>query len=147
MTECVSCHIDVDAKNQWGQTPLHVAAYNGNLAMIYILLSFNADVNAKDKSGWTPLHKALRCWKGIYCDQDKELDRIRLLLRNKANVNEKDNFGCTPLHHAADYVPNDEQGLRIIKLLLNNDADKSLEDDSGCSAESMLVHKLRMINL
>jgi ankyrin repeat protein len=147
VTECVSYHIDVDAKNQWGQTPLHVAAYNGNLAMICILLSFNADVNAKDKAGWTPLHKALRCWKGIYCDQDKELDRIRLLLHNKANVNEKDNFGRTPLHHAADYVPNDEQGLRIIELLLNNNADRSLEDDSGCSAESLLTHKLRMINL
>lgn len=42
----------------YGLTPLHYAAYNGNLDMVNALLSHDADVFDQDKTGRLPLHRA-----------------------------------------------------------------------------------------
>jgi ankyrin repeat protein len=50
---------EIDLKNICGQTPLSLAAKNGNDAVIKLLLATNrADVDSKDDIGWTP---ALAC--------------------------------------------------------------------------------------
>lgn len=46
------------ARNQLGQTPLHIAAIQGNLWIAQYLLHHRADVNAQDGAGNTPLHLA-----------------------------------------------------------------------------------------
>jgi ankyrin repeat protein len=45
----------VNAKDTYGWTPLHWAAYKGYLEVAKVLLAHSADVNAKDKDGKTPL--------------------------------------------------------------------------------------------
>lgn len=45
--------------NPYGATPLHAAAWKGNVAMAEYLLSIGADPNAKDILGKTPLHDAV----------------------------------------------------------------------------------------
>ena len=46
---------DVNARGEYGRTPLHSAArFNENPAMIEALLEAGADVNARDKNGGTP---------------------------------------------------------------------------------------------
>src|ERR1039457_3502221 len=40
--------------NQFGVTPLHVAAAQGYKDLAEFLLTANADVNAKANNGWTP---------------------------------------------------------------------------------------------
>jgi broad specificity phosphatase PhoE len=44
-----------------GSTPLHVAAFEGRVDMIRVLLTFSPDRLAKDASGNTPADLALRC--------------------------------------------------------------------------------------
>ncbi|WP_417763582.1 ankyrin repeat domain-containing protein [Shewanella sp.] len=44
--------------NSWGITPLHLAAYQGNVAIVKAALSQGHDINASDERGNTPLHFA-----------------------------------------------------------------------------------------
>ena len=50
--------VDVNLKNNEGNTPLHWAAGQGELEIVKILISNGADINAKGKSNWTPLRWA-----------------------------------------------------------------------------------------
>jgi ankyrin repeat protein len=46
---------DINAQEEWGMTPLHIAASWGHQNMVELLLESGADLNAGDKSGYTPL--------------------------------------------------------------------------------------------
>jgi hypothetical protein len=82
----------VSSKDElYGQTPLHIAAFNDRKDVAEFLLANNADVNAKAKNGSTPLHLAAA--KG-------NKDIVELLLANKADVNALDNEGWSPMHSA-----------------------------------------------
>lgn len=47
---------DVNAKDEKGQTALHLAVREGHLALAELLLSKGAEVDVKDKFGWTALN-------------------------------------------------------------------------------------------
>jgi hypothetical protein len=79
---------------KYGQTPLHIAAFNDHINVAKLLLENKADVNAKANNGSTPLHLAAA--KG-------NKDMVELLLDNKADVDAKDNDGWSPLHSAVTY--------------------------------------------
>lgn len=82
----------VSAKDeQYGQTPLQIAVFNGHKDVAEYLLANKADVNAKAKNGSTALHLAAA--KG-----DKEI--VELLLAHDAQVNALDNDGWSPMHSA-----------------------------------------------
>ena len=51
---------DVNAKDNYGGTPLHYTAFKGNRELTELFISKNADVNVKDKNGTTPLHLAIK---------------------------------------------------------------------------------------
>ena len=57
--EVVKQHIaagtDVNAKDDWGGTPLHYAAIEGRSEIVELLIAKGADVNAKSSDGGTPL--------------------------------------------------------------------------------------------
>ena len=61
--EAVKQHLavgaDVNAKNRYGSTPLHRAAYAGHKEIAELLIAEGADVNAKDEDGETPLDWAI----------------------------------------------------------------------------------------
>ena len=57
--------MDMDAKSEYGWTPLMWAARYGHTDTVKILLDAGADVNAKDESGWTPL-----IWAAYYDHPD-----------------------------------------------------------------------------
>jgi len=48
----------VNAKNNYGWTPLYEAAWNGMSEIAELLLTSGAEVNAKNNRGMTPLHWA-----------------------------------------------------------------------------------------
>lgn len=50
--------VDINAVNQWGRTPLHVAR---TAAAINAFLDCGADINARDPCGRTPLFDAIAC--------------------------------------------------------------------------------------
>nr|UVF58849.1 ankyrin repeat protein E2 [synthetic construct] len=86
---------DVNATDNWGDTPLHLAAVRGHLEIVEVLLKAGADVNASDEMlGDTPLHLAAA--------DDGHLEIVEVLLKHGADVNAQDKFGKTPFDLAID---------------------------------------------
>ena len=56
----IAAGADVNAKNDWGWTPLTYAAINDHEEIAELLIAKGADVNAKDDGGETPLDFAIR---------------------------------------------------------------------------------------
>jgi ankyrin repeat protein len=48
----------VEAKNSYGCTPLHFAAFFGHVEIVCLLCDRGADVEAHSNAGWRPLHEA-----------------------------------------------------------------------------------------
>ena len=95
--------INVDAKNRYGDTPLHTAAAKGRSYLIGILLEYGADINAINFAFDTPLHFAARSGKYETC---------KILLENGANLYA--GSPDSPLHWAAK-----EGHLAVARLLIN----------------------------
>ena len=75
----------MNAKNEYGATPLHAAAWNNeNPEVLTLLIKAGADVNAKNEYGSTPLHSRRR---------QREPRGLTLLIKAGADVNAKDNDG------------------------------------------------------
>ena len=135
--------VSVNAKNDYGETPLDMAVwYNGETEIAALLrkqggkhgvingaaaggdieavkefLAAGTDVNTKDGWEWTPLHNA--AWWG-----HKEMGE--LLLANGAGVNAKNNVGWTPLHMAAI-----NGHKEIVELLVAKGADVNSKNNNG----------------
>mmetsp|Transcript_14526 Transcript_14526/g.34420 ORF Transcript_14526/g.34420 Transcript_14526/m.34420 type:complete len:718 (-) Transcript_14526:84-2237(-) len=103
----------ITAKDNLGQTPLHIASYWGHSEFYkrvaqalkamgpyeqeaQVLLKKEDDVHMKDESGRTRLHHA--AWGGSV----KEIEHL-LTRERKAKVDVDDKKGKTPLHYAAIY--------------------------------------------
>lgn len=101
--------IDLEATNEFDETPLHIAVEKESLPIVKLLLEKGANTAAVSQTGETPLHVAAG---------DGTLSIVEALLMKNADVNVRDKFKRTPLHIAA---ANEE--LEVVKLLLNNGAD------------------------
>jgi len=95
---CLAAGAEVNARTEYGITPLHSAAGIGPLVLIELLLGAGALVNAQDAYGWTPLHNAAQL------NNDPAV--IRALVSAGAEVNAQDESGWTPLHWAAQSTDN-----------------------------------------
>uniref|UniRef100_A0A7S0RPP2 Ankyrin repeat domain-containing protein n=1 Tax=Pyramimonas obovata TaxID=1411642 RepID=A0A7S0RPP2_9CHLO len=86
---------DVNHRNEYGETPLHVSAIKGDLDTIKAILAAGAKVNAQANAGspikQTPLH-----WM-VYPDHK---EGVKLLLAAGADPNIQNEDGETPLDMA-----------------------------------------------
>lgn len=73
-------------KNQEGNLPLHIAAWNGQDEAVSLLIKHGADVTALGYDKWTPLHFAARGGHTSTC---------RILLDNAADPSAKNGIGRT----------------------------------------------------
>ncbi|OMJ95764.1 hypothetical protein SteCoe_843 [Stentor coeruleus] len=109
---------DPNIKTRMGDTALHQAADNRQLAQARLLLKYGADPNIQQNDGESALH--LACFKG-----DEEMANV--LLTHKANPNLQNTlFGKTPLHYAADYSYGN-----IVMMLLEFNANPEIKDKHG----------------
>ncbi len=102
-------NININFYDQDGNTPLHVAAEDGNIDIINLLIKNNADIHAVNHFCRTPLH---------YGVETDDIDIIRLFISNGANVNSSNEDFYTPFQLAITrgYLDN-------IDLLIENNAD------------------------
>lgn len=64
----VPCCVTADSVNQYGNKPLHVAAYHGSARIAGLLIEQGATVNAKGRSGQSALHFAARQGHAVVVD-------------------------------------------------------------------------------
>ncbi|MCP4726450.1 MAG: ankyrin repeat domain-containing protein, partial [bacterium] len=110
----------VNAKDENGMTPLHLASRNVNNDMIELLISKGADVNAKDNNNVTPLHSL--AFRGA-------LECIIILVEKGADVNAGMRDLSIPLHSAA-------RGghLEVVEYLLSRGSDVNAKTNRGWNA-------------
>lgn len=85
---------DMEAKNMYGETALHLASKNGCSDAAKLLLESNANLEAKAGNGMTPLHLAV--W---YSMKHEDHSIVETLLHFRADASVTDNEGKTPLAH------------------------------------------------
>jgi ankyrin len=107
------------------RTPLHSAAYYGDLEVVQKLIEYDVDINALDADGVTPLYIASG---GVYL---KDRSVLRFLLEHGADVNARTKCGLTPLYHAAGYgiLP-----AEVVRVLLEHGANVKAESNFGRTA-------------
>ncbi|MGC1181946.1 ankyrin repeat domain-containing protein [Legionella sp.] len=100
-----------------GGSWLYIAAMNGHLEVVKILLKQGADVHAVTKKGFTPLYSAAH---------QGHLKVVKTLLEQGANVNAMSNEDVTPLCIAAR-----NGHLEVVKILLEQGADVNVVTKKG----------------
>ncbi|KAJ8681018.1 hypothetical protein QAD02_016805 [Eretmocerus hayati] len=109
----------LDAKNQLGQTAVHLAAIDGADEILSKLIQSNASVNCRDTAGYTPLH---------YACQSNLPNTAQILIVGGANIQARHTeTGMVPLHEAAS-----RGHLEVIQILLSANAPvnpRTLSDD------------------
>lgn len=93
VSRCLKGGANVNARDNYGGTPLHGAAvHTKTSAVVTALVKAGAKINARNEDGDTPLHHAVsHKYPGV----------VRALLKAEADVNARDKNGFTPLHRAA----------------------------------------------
>ena len=109
-----------NARDNRGNTALHLAASEGHLDVARMLLERGADVNSQNNEGLTPLQRASQ---GL---QEGYRDIMRLLLDHGANCDNRDNRGNTALHLAAS-----EGHLDVARMLLERGAEVDSQNNEG----------------
>jgi len=108
---------DVNASNNWGNTPLHYALDNGHTEVAMALIDKGADLNARNNDGYTPLHIALM--KG-------HTEAAMAVIDKGADVNARNNDGYTPLHYALSYGHSE-----VAMAVIDKGADVNARDNNG----------------
>ncbi|XP_028848874.1 uncharacterized protein LOC114797835 [Denticeps clupeoides] len=97
---------NINKRNCYGETRLHLASRDGDLAFVTALIEAGIDVNKADHAGWTALHEA---------SQQGFSAVVEVLLAAGADVNSM-GAGCvTALHDAA------QSGRSEVSLFKNSD--------------------------
>lgn len=101
---------NINLKNEFSQTPLHVAVKHGNLPIIKFLLDRGACVDIVDKDGNTALHIAA---------YTKFMDKARLmeiLLRFTPHLSKKNKLSQTPLDIVCHKSTRDWKSVELLMM-------------------------------
>jgi len=113
----------VNSKDNMGDTPLHVAALHGELAVAQALVAAGADVNAKNLAGpFTPGDL------GDFLSSSNHADPVKLLTVHGIIQSDMKN-GYTPLDMAAFSI----RYMPMVKFLIDKGADVNAQAASGAT--------------
>jgi ankyrin repeat protein len=133
MASClIHAGLDVEKKDDLGNTRLFIAALNGNEFAINFLLAQNADLYHKSSDGSSPLHGI--CWgSDVPSHSDwrpcqKQIRIIERLLEAEIDSNVRDDLGWAPIHEA---ILGDGGNLTALRTLLKHNVDPNALTDEG----------------
>jgi ankyrin repeat protein len=108
--------------DQYGNTPLFLAAHYGQLDLFTFILSFDeVDPTYVSPHGYTILHNA------AFSSNEDGMTILRIVMEmNIFDINIQAKDGCTPLHHAM-YRPT----IPKIRYLLQHGADLFIKTEDG----------------
>eukprot|EP00941_MAST-03F_sp_MAST-3F-sp1_P005058 g5058.t1 len=116
--------VNVNCRNEAGETPLHHAAAAGQLHIAQTLIERGADIDARDHEGETPLHNSTDA---------NHPHMTEILLKAGADVHAVDKLGWTPLHNAAGCGDHSD----IVEQLLRRGADPMLKNNEGMTPKDL----------
>ena len=142
---------EIDARDAKGDTAMHIAARNGRLSMIRLLLGYNPDLYIENAKGYTPLGVAIernfiKSTQLILEAQQKQeyrldmlpihravaendINRLLELVREGFDVDTPNSKGMTPLHLAAKLG-----NAPMTEMLIHFGADVFITDKEGRDA-------------
>ncbi|CAB3384229.1 Hypothetical predicted protein [Cloeon dipterum] len=138
--------INLEVKNNRGQTYLHLAAQRGDLEAMQTWIELGGDLDVIDDEGSTALHFAargghLQFVNGFLDHIAKYAENsVESVLEKSARVNRCDNFGRTALQFAVS-----SKNVDLVQMLLDIGADLTLTDLEGKNAMHYAVNNERML--
>ncbi|CAI4214493.1 unnamed protein product [Parascedosporium putredinis] len=151
--------LDIDAQDDFGYTPLHLAASGLTSDVVQLLLNRGANITTRNVLGMTPFHAALTNPRLCHCldildrllggpegmrtkGQDGtsvlhvaagsgHVSTVEWLLHKGCDLHQRDDFGRTPLHMAA--LSNAADG-EMLELLLDQGLSIDDSDDVNMTA-------------
>jgi ankyrin repeat protein len=118
----------LDAR-QNGQTALHIAAMNGKVDIVTILIARGANVNIQDDQGVTPLMLASKTGK---------VDAVKALIAQGAKLEAQDKLGENALHIAAANGKKD-----VVEVLLDRGANIRSTTNTGLNALVFALNRIQ----
>ncbi len=136
----IDAGVDINHKDNYGNTAVGHAAESGKADVIAALLTFRPDVENVNEKGNTPLITAVKRLTNTY--QDKYRQCVKVLLEYSCTgVNIQNNDGDTALlcavrdlSRSKDDTGEDDHVRRIIELLIQYGADPGLKNKKGETA-------------
>ena len=116
----LSYNANVNACNDFSETPLSIAIYFGHIEAVKIFIRVGVNINERAKYGRTPLMMAV---------EHHHNKIIQLLLALGVDPNIPNNSGSTPLMRATDMIEVD-----VVQMLLAAGANPCVKDDRGRDA-------------
>ncbi|MCB9492801.1 MAG: ankyrin repeat domain-containing protein [Epsilonproteobacteria bacterium] len=106
-----SSKASINTQDPLGRTPLRIAALEGNVEMIRLLLKHHAHTTMPDNEGWTPMFAAISTNKPAVVEA--------LLEHDQTLANTRNNKGLMPLHKAvSDYTQDTQEARKAIIMML-----------------------------
>ncbi|RSM07160.1 hypothetical protein CDV31_008712 [Fusarium ambrosium] len=136
--------VDMEVRNNYGLTLLGLAANEGYLPMVELLLAMDGvDADSRNDGGRTPLTVATNLVRDITSNYRSECVHdhfgvVKYLLNSgQADINSRDDLGRTPLMHSAR---GDDHDLSSFRMILDYEGvDIDATDNEGQTALSMAV--------
>ena len=107
---------NINALNDEGYAPLHIAVFKGRFNVVQQLIGAGAKIGCPDRFDWTPLLHAI---------QHKDHTITAYLINNGADIDEPIKNGEYPIHFATRW------GMSLMHFVLNYDADVNVADSAG----------------
>ncbi|KAL6549676.1 hypothetical protein OROHE_008407 [Orobanche hederae] len=126
--------VELEAKNMYGETPLHMAAKNGCNEAAKCLLVHGALVEAKANNGMTPLHLAV--WHSLRAE---DWSTVNTLLEYNADCSAEDNEGMTPLDHLSQGPGNEKLRYLLLRHLEEQRKRRAIESCSETKAKMVAL--------